>query len=277
MATTPSIEASEARVFTIFDATTPTISLSEARLFALINFPTVEEQASQVRVFAPILQRTDIEVSEARVFAIVRGRIENRRLRAWAYSLDGHDFYVLRLGEQETLVCDLATGQWSEWASPGLPYWRAHIGGNWLGMAASVYASGVRDTVIAGDDTVGLLWLVDPDGGMDESPREDRPDAPFARMVTGGIPMQMRETARCGAVYATISCGDPAYSGASITLRTSDDVGKTWTDHGALTVTPGDWDQEFSWRSLGLIRAPGRIFSIEDDGATARIAGADMR
>ena len=274
---TASVLAPEARVFSVVEATAAAARITEARVFTIYNFPTEFEQVSEVRVLAPVMYTSPMELSEARVFAIVRGRTENRRIRAWGFSLDGHDYYVLRLGEIETLVYDLSTGQWSEWASPGLPYWRAHIGGNWLGLGIGAYANGATTTVVAGDDTLGLLWILEPDQGLDESPREDRPDAAFQRAVTGGVPMRMRETAKCNAVYVTMSLGSPAMVGAAITLRTSDDMGRTWLDHGTLTVTQDDWAQEVAWRALGLIRAPGRIFEVTDNGAATRIAGADMR
>jgi hypothetical protein len=44
-----------------------------------------------------------------------------------------------------------------------------------------------------------------------------------------------------------------------------------------LTVTPSDYSQEFAWRSLGLIRAPGRMFELSDNGAAVRIDGLDIR
>ena len=277
MAVTPTIQASEARVFTILRATSAATRLSEVRVFTIYNFPSREERVSAARVLAPVMHRTDMQLSELRVFTVVRGRVENRRLRAWTYNLDGHSFYVLRLGERETLAYDLATGQWPEWSSPGHPFWRAHVGCNWLGMGAASYSNGAPTNIVAGDDVYGLLWVLDPEQGYDESPRTDRPASGFPRTVTGGVPMQMRDTVPCGAIYLTIATGIPGVAGASIRLRTSDDMGKTWLDHGAITVTPGDWGQEFAWRSLGLIRHPGRIFSIEDDGATARIGGADLR
>jgi len=47
-------------------------------------------------------------------------------------------------------------------------------------------------------------------------------------------------------------------------------------DAGAITVEPGNYFQEFAWRSLGKIGAPGRLFQLVDYGAFARIDELDI-
>lgn len=251
--------------------------VSQARVYAMFNVPAEFTEASQARVVTAAKFNADVEVSQARVFALGRGRIDNRRLRDWGFPLDGHDLYVLRLGEDATIVYDLTTGQWADWAGHDLPFWRAHLGQQWIGMGAALLAQGHTTNIVAGDDSTGMLWTLAPELGVDESPRTDRDDVPFERAVTGGVPMRMRQTVKCNAVYVTMSLGEPALTGAAITLRTSDDMGRTWLDHGTLTVTADDWSQEIAWRALGLIRAPGRIFEIADNGAAVRLNGAEMR
>lgn len=250
--------------------------VSQARVFGEINFPAEFTQVSQASVVATVKFRPTADVSQARVYAEGRGRIENRRLRAWGFPLDSHDIFVLRLGEDATLIYDLSTDQWADWAGHDLPFWRAHLGCEWAAMGAELLAQGHTTTIVAGDDTYGLLWTLAPEAGIDESPRTDRPDASFERIVTGGIPMRGRGTARCNFVYLTGSLGAPALTGAEVRLRTSDDDGHSWADHGALTVQPGDWGQKLTWSGLGLIASPGRIFEFRDDGALARVDGADM-
>jgi hypothetical protein len=61
-----------------------------------------------------------------------------------------------------------------------------------------------------------------------------------------------------------------------LTLYTSDDAGKTYDDHGLVTVEAGNFDAEISWYSLGQMTAPGRLFKIVDNGAVARIDGLEM-
>jgi hypothetical protein len=144
-------------------------------------------------------------------------------------------------------------------------------------MGANAFTAGATSNVLAGDDNYGLLWAVEPERGYDESPRPDLADLGFTRRAIGGVPIRLRNTMQIGAVYLTMNLGDPQFLGAGVTLRTSADSGNTWVDHGTLTVTPNDYNQEFAWRSLGLVRAPGRIFELTDNGAAARIDGLDIR
>ena len=259
----------------VLGETTPWLSLGT--VFAAGNFPSEFTQASQVSIITAADSNVTTDVSQATVFAAGRGRIDNRRIRSWWFTLDGHDFYVLRLGDTETLVYDMSTGQWSTWSSPEMDTLRVNAGINWLGMSRKSFQDGHTTNIVSGDDTYGLLWTLNPDRGVDESPRSDRPDAPYTRRVIGGVPMRLRETQKSGAAYITASIGEPQLVGANITLRTSDDNGKTWLSHGTITATAGTWDQEFVWRSLGLIKAPGRIFEITDNGATVRIDALDIR
>jgi hypothetical protein len=220
-----------------------------------------------------------MKVSEVKSFAIVQGRIDSHRVQAFPFRLDGHDYIALRLGLDTTLVYDVTTQQWSEWNSGLTPApWRPTVGMNWTGMTTAFYTDGQNSDVVLGDDTFGVLWGLDPQSGVDDAPDPNVGiPQPYIRKVVGGIPMRMRETQKAGAAYITGSFGNPQYATAGITLRTSDDFGKTWTDQGTVTVQPGNYDQEFVWRSLGLIKAPGRIFEISDNGATVRLDSLDVR
>lgn len=278
MALTPSVQDSEGRTFAIFSATTLSERVSASRVFSVYNFPSKGEQVSQARVILPVKRDGAMDVSEARVFAVVQGRIENHKVRAFPFRLDGHDMVALRLGEGSTLVWDFTTQQWARWSSEtDNNVWRPSVGNNWTGMGKSFYDSGLNSDVILGDDTFGLLWGLNPDFGVDEHPDSDRPDLPYIRKVVGGMAMRLRETLRVGAVYLTADVGTPQITDATISLRTSDDYGKTWQDQGTITVEPGNYNQEFVWRSIGLIKSPGRIFEITDNGATVRIDSMDMR
>lgn len=144
-------------------------------------------------------------------------------------------------------------------------------------MGKVSFSQGANTKIVMGDDVFGLLWTLDPNQGYDEAPRVDLEDQEFTRQVVGGMPMRMRETQKVGAAYLTADMGTPQLTGANITLRTSDDYGKTWNDHGTITVEPDNYNQEFVWRSLGLIKHPGRMFEITDNGASVRIDGLDIR
>lgn len=196
-------------------------------------------------------------------------------IRVWGYSLDGHDFYVLRLGASETLVYDLTTSQWSQWASPARSNWRAHCGQNWLGMSTNTFSRGFGSDVVAGDDATGILWVLDPATGVDDN--TDTGTTGFVRMVIGGVPLNGRDVAPCNAAQLTASLGNLAMTGATITatLRTSDDGGNGYINHGTVTLT-NSRSQVVEWRALGQMKQPGRVFEISDTGIT-RLSGLDLR
>jgi hypothetical protein len=201
-------------------------------------------------------------------------RVNGTVMRTWGFSLDGHDFYVVNLVSAETIVFDLTTQQWSEWKSDNLASLNFHTGMNWLGAKSGTYTRS-GNNIIAGSSLAGDLTLGDPRLGYDENVNSGVV-VPYVCEVTGGLPMRNRESLSCNAVYLTLAQGNPI-AGAGLTLETSDDYGKTFVNHGTITVIPGDFTQEFAWRSLGQIVAPGRIFKITDAGATHRIDSLDMK
>lgn len=250
------------------------IQVSGLYVLAGIKFPSESVEGSQLFVQALVTSDMAVRVAQLYVLAAVRSRSDNRKARAWTFSLDGHDFYVIRLGEDTTLVYDLTTERWSEWTSGTDTTWRAQAGLNWVGMTTTYLFS--NTSVVAGDDTLGVLWVLDPERGYDETPLGGE-ETEFTRKVTAFVPKSMRETERVGAVYLTASVGDPQLTGATISLRTSDDAGNSWQDHDTITAASADYSQEFVWRSLGLIKAPGKIFEITDNGASVRLDKLDMR
>ena len=254
----------------------PDLRISQAQVFSIINFPTEEIHISQAAVTPVVMPYTDIEVSQALVLAVVRGRTANARVRAWTFSLDSHDFYVLRLGDTLTLVYDVYSEQWMDWADLEQVVWRANIGGNWVG--GQKFGPTMGSNVVVGDDSLGLLWFLDPEQPYDQNALEDSPEQEvyFDRITMGQVPMRGRSVLPCYVAWLTADMGDPAYIGAGVTLSTSDDGGETFDDHGLVTVTLGDFSPQLSWYSLGQIGAPGRLFKIVDDGAVARIDGMEM-
>lgn len=293
MANTPNIQGSEGAI-SITSGITTTLRASEGVLQAVtknsaglirgsegfvtsvINFPTAFIQASEGFTTVPARMSNTMLMSQGFVNVVANGRIANFHLRAWTFTIDGHDFYVLNLGDQGTLVYDVTTAQWMTWESAvrDIPNWRAQTGCNWNNALDNFYGS----EVVAGDDTTGMLWVVDPDQGFDGDGTDltntviDR----YERVLTGGLPMRGRGNTKSNLVFLTASLGNPV-SGSQVLLRTSDDLGKTWTDNGYITVNPNEWDQDIAWYSLGSFGAPGRIFEVVDDGAFERIDSLDMK
>jgi hypothetical protein len=254
------------------------VRVSQLSASAVYNFPSEGVRASQMQATAVTDGANDVRVSQAQVLAVVRGRIDNHRVRAWTYSMDGHDFYVLQLGETGTIICDLTTGQWSQWKSDGRASLRAVLGTNWTGIGAGALISGGhRANVVAGDDTYGLIWFLAPEQGYDERADDDTVQQTFERIAMAGVPMRGRDTARCNEVYLLANKGADEFSveAQTVRLRTSDDAEKTWTDQGTITITPEEYEAEYVWRSLGIIGSPGRVFEITDN-CLARIDGLEM-
>lgn len=250
------------------------LDVFQLRTLAAYNVPSDAVYLTSARMVAGIRQAAAIRVDQARILAAVRGRTENPKLKAWTFTLDGHVFYVLRLGDDKTLLFDTQTGQWSWWSSGTSDRWRASIGFNWDSPEDLAYLCG--SNVIVGDDTYGHLWFLDPQQGYDDSPTVDELNVSFPRVATAQLTTARRETIPIFEVYLVASAGYPALDGSTVTLSYSDDAGNTYIDAGSQTPLAGEYVQEFAWRSLGLVTDPGRLFRLEDDGAFARIDGLDI-
>lgn len=251
----------------------------QARIYAMINIPAEFAEASQAYVMTAAKFAPMVEASQARVYALVRGRTANPRLRAWTFTLDGHDFYVLRLGDQETLIYDAYSEQWVEWTTGEISFWRANTGMNWLG--AKALAGEFGSTIVVGDDTFGLLWFLAPEQPYDEHPDELRTpqQLPFERIATGQVLASTRQNLSC---FVVVVNGDNyGLSGVdftpTITLETSDDQGRNFDTHETLTVEADiSVEDPYAWYSLGGITSPGRMFRITDNGLFSRIDSMEM-
>lgn len=276
MVASVSVRVSQGDTAVVSFAGDSNVLASQSDVVVVFNLPAVAVQSSQADLAFVSMSASEVEVSQADVIFIARGRTENVTLRVWTFTLDGHDFYVLRLGDQLTLVYDNYSEQWVDWQSSQLPFWRANCGINWTGgeALAAVYNS----NVVVGDDNVGILWFLDPEQPYDQSPNEDaaQQEIYFQRVTMGQVAMKGRGVMPCYAAWLTTDMGAPAYDGAGVTLEISDDAGQTFDDMGMVTVTLGVHSPEISWYSLGQIAAPGRLFRIVDDGAIARIDGLEM-
>lgn len=279
MALTPFIRATQAVSRVAARAVSPSVKAMQTVARAIINFPSENVQVTQMagRTTAKADDQI-IQVTQAVSRAVIIGRIDDPRVIAWPAFLDGHQFYVLQLGAQATVVCDLETLQWSRWNSPDLTVFRARHGTNWTGIGGQLLGlNSATSNIVAGDDTYGILWMLDPDIGYDEHP-DDESEMAFERKVIGGVAMRMRQTVPCNEAYLMAVKGreDLTLSAPVLSLRTSDDAGNTWLEQGDIAVVADDWSQEFAWRSLGLVQAPGRLFEFTDN-CLVRIDGLEIR
>jgi hypothetical protein len=249
-------------------------NVSQLAVRSIYNFPAEAGRVSQFIVRSLDEPTPRARVSQFLVRAVVRGRVENSNVRAWTATLDGHDYYVLRLGDEQTLVYDTYSQQWVDWADLGRGTWRAHYGMNWLGGQG--LAIGYGSDIVVGDDNLGLLWFLDPNQPYDENPDSTGDLIYFDRITMGQVVRTGREVLPCYVLWLTTDMGDPAYSGAAVTMEISDDAGVVFNDMGSVAVTLGTARPELAWYSLGQIEAPGRLFRITDDGAITRIDSLEM-
>lgn len=268
-------KASQARAAAAATGTN-SIRVPQARVLVAVRYPAADISASQSRLAAAVEAANQIQVAQGWVLAAVKGRVENPKLRVWTATLDGHDFYFLRLGDTLTLVWDAYSEEWVEWGDLGSATLRAQFGMNWTGGQG--LAIGYGSNIVAGDDTFGLLWFLDPTHPYDDNPDSNAVNQQiyFDRIVMGQLPIMGREVLPCYAVWLSTDMGQPAYVGAGVKLEISDDAGETFDDMGTVTVVQGNDFPELSWYSLGQIEAPGRLFRITDDGAVERLDGMEM-
>lgn len=278
MAITPEIDAPQASIMAVIRVASPQVNVPQGGSLVVYNIPTQQLDATAGLISVAYRQiAREVQVQQASIMVVHTGRIENPRVRAWTFTLDGHDFYVLRLGDRGTLVYDCLTQKWVDWDYADLPFWRPNTGINWIGGSALAYTYG--SDILVGDDTFGLLWFLNPTDAFDEhpDPLNHIQQVPFTRVATGQVINKGRDFMPCYAVFLN---GDnygltAADFTPEVTLDTSDDQGRTFTSRGTLTVQ-GNPDQDYRWQSLGQIGSPGRMFRITDNGVFARIDSLDM-
>lgn len=270
---------SEARIFNVTSQTANAERLSGSRIFSVYNIPAQAQRIAQARIYAIDNYRGPQQISQARVLAVVSGRVADPLVRAWTFTLDGHDFYVLRLGDETTLLYDVYAEQWVEWTSKDLLFWRLRTGFSWAG--AQSLADTYGSTIVAGDDTFGLLWFLDPDQPYDEHPNADNniQQLDFERIVTGQVIASGRAQIPCYVIFVD---GDNfGLTGTEftpgVTLEYSDDQGRNFVQAETLpSLADPSENNPYAWYSLGQISSPGRIFRVRDNGVLARIDSMDM-
>lgn len=245
------------------------VRASQLQATAVYNYPSEAVRASQLQATAVTDGSNRVRASQLQVVAVVRGRIDEPNVRAWTFTQDGHDFYVLRLGSSETLVFDTYSQQWSVYGTGEGDPWRAYTGRNWQGGRR---LSPLWSDVIVGDDGNGSLYFLSPDDDYDDDPLvgDETPRA-FTRQVTGQVIIKPGYiSAPCFGVqlYGSIGSGSDTLN---VNLKISDDRGFTYDDMGDIALDSLDYNARANWLSLGSMVAPGRLFRITDAGALKRV------
>lgn len=277
MALTPTIEASQGFVFSVTGGATPSVEITQAFVTAIANFPTESVEVSQAfNLVVTGGATSDIEVSQAFIMVVVRGRVEDPAVRAWTFTLDGHDFYVLRLGNIETLVYDFHAEQWYVYGSHDTDIWRAFTGINWQG--GNYLSQPYGTNIVVGDDGNGALYFLNTDQSYDDDAREGESVLrEFTREVYGQVPTRSFDAIPCYGVQLMGSIGEMTEAAlTTVTLYTSDDQGNTYDSQGAVTIPNAGYDTRVEWWSLGQFTAPGRLFKVTDRGTLHRIDYLEM-
>lgn len=198
-----------------------------------------------------------VQSTQLAMLALVRSNPERRKIRAWRFYMDGHWFYVLHIGDTGTVVFDTVTRKWAEWQTKFYNIWRANYGTNW------------NEDIVAGSVDSNMLFGISPRNNTDYG-------VEITSIFTAGFPMRMRGSVTCDEIMVTATVGFGTVSAGTMQLRTSDDQGASWTNQGILDLTTATPKTEVSWRSLGEISAPGRLFELTDSGAAKTVIGIDM-
>jgi hypothetical protein len=284
MALTPEVRSSQAGALALTGgegAAAPDINVSQVAAMALGIFPTEELRVSSVGTLLLVDEHSkDVNVSQATTMVLALGRIKDPNVRAWTFTLDGHDFYVLAVGDEETLVYDASTGEWATWGSDDLDIFQGKVGINWTGSGslASTYGS----NVLVGHDTAGTLFLMSPDEATDDhAAMGDEIKTAFDRRVTAQFVINSGyASVPCYGVQLFGSIGQNAADITSpelnVTLEISDDRGVTWINAGSLTPPADTYSFRLNWQSLGSMEVPGRLFRVTDRGALQRLDGLEL-
>jgi hypothetical protein len=280
VALSPTLFASQFDTVAVTTAIAADIQTSQFDSLVIFNVPSEQVDASQLDAALLYIRQGEsapMQVSQLDVIAVCRGLTDDPKVRTWTITLDGHDLYFLKLGNEETLVYDVFTEQWYEWSSGDLNVWRAYTGRNWLGGRTLSDAFG--SNIVVGDLATGVLYIMDPDGFADEDAVEGADLLrPFLREITGQVPTQGYDMVPCYGVSLMGSIGDGLDAAlTAVTLFTSDDEGHTYDEHETINIDPFDYNARVDWNSgLGSFEAPGRLFRVQDRGALQRIDWLEM-
>lgn len=271
MALTPEIRVSQGNAGVVTGGSSPNLQTSQAFAHVVGNLPTDEIQNSQsLNNVVTSGGSPAMQVSQSFLTIVARGRIDDPKVRVWTYTLDGHDYYVLRLGNSETLVYDTYSEEWSVFGSDGTNLWKAFTGINWVG--GNNVANSYGSNVIVGDHGNGSLYFLDPEQYKDDSSFGTEDQTTFERIFQAQLQKRSYDFEKCFAVELLGSIGKMDQSDLTdITLYYSDDQGITYINAGTVSITNEDYSKRVDWRSLGSFSAPGRMFKIIDNGALQRI------
>jgi len=173
-------------------------------------------------------QYTPQRISSHHVEASIRAATT---LSAFVYEYEGHKFYVIRINGRPAWAYDAATNVWHERAS-GVTY------GAWNVTAAA---------------QIGAVWYAgDKDGNISKI------DRVFQENGSTMLRTAMSKNLWLGGNRFTVKKATvdvKAGTGGTAMFAYSNDRGRTWGSDQQLSVgASGDYDKQFSFSSLGMMR-----------------------
>lgn len=167
-------------------------------------------------------------------------------LRAWFFRHNRHDFYVITDDSKFTVVYDLTTNTWVRWSSYERETFRGHLGIQ------------VGSKTLSGDKELGKIWELGTEGFDEEN------EEPIVREIAGVV-THAELPIPCYSVSCSVNAGwSPSYDKEPfLELRWSDDLGATWSEYLSVSLgNRGEYRSDVVFRSLGQIKAPGRVFEL---------------
>lgn len=259
MVATAGINTTQADVFAIIAM--PGASNKNTQLYSLtaVTIPSANEKLTQLHGLVALQYNPPVKNTETYVLVAIITGAETRQLRAWTFTQDDHDFYVLQTGDA-TYIYDKLTQQWCQWQSPDAAYWRGNDGCDWEGIN------------VCCDPDTGKIYQIDADNRLDYG------TTPITSQVFGGMTERFRNYTPCYMAEVALSEGRPPavadVTTVGIRLRTYDTL--TWTDHGTLQGQPSGNMLYARFYGLGLMKSPGVLFEITDYGYARRIDGLNI-
>jgi hypothetical protein len=178
---------------------------------------------------------------------IANANLDTPVFQAWAYTADGHSYFVLTIDQQGTFLFDVSTGSWLLWRSAGRPSWLLTYG-------ATLNAS----LTIGGNLQDQALYAVDPSIGTDLGGAIDC-------ILTGGVPV-LGPSQRLDSLTVMTNAGQGGTLANPVTidLYISNDQGQTFS--GPFTKTngnPGDFAAVPAWRMMGQMKQPQCVLQFK--------------
>jgi hypothetical protein len=259
MALTPEVRTTQNDVLVVFGGASDKERTTQAFSLAAIKFPTGFERTTQFFTNIVGVSTPTLRVTQQYVLVAIKSGADERMMRAWTFTQDDHDFYVLHLGAS-TVVYDKLTDQWAQWKNSDAAYWRGLDGCDWEGWN------------VCCDPDTGKIFKIDPVNRLDYG------TTPITSQVFGGMTERFRNYTPCYMAEVAISQARPP-AGVDVTtvgirLRTYDTI--SWTDHGTLQGQPTGTMLYARFYGLGLLKSPGVLFEITDYGYARRIDGLNI-